>query len=84
MVNEKGEVLLVQEKWLRRLSLKHWKLPGGHTEKGVYIDCRERLHKLLIMHSQNSLLVHKSPLLLYIVHSPYIYSNSTQAYAIVM
>jgi 8-oxo-dGTP pyrophosphatase MutT (NUDIX family) len=34
VVNEKGEVLLVQEKWLRRLSLKHWKLPGGHTEKG--------------------------------------------------
>ncbi|CAI8027600.1 Nudix hydrolase 8, partial [Geodia barretti] len=34
VVNAEGQVLLVQEKWLKRLSLRHWKLPGGHTEKG--------------------------------------------------
>lgn len=51
MVNAKGEVLLVQEKWIRRLSYKHWKLPGGHTEKGIpssILCCVfSFLHKLL-------------------------------------
>ena len=49
VVNKKGEVLLVQEKWLRRLSLKHWKLPGGHTEKGV---TAEREYTIYIFHTQ--------------------------------
>jgi len=35
VVNDKEEVLLVQEKWLRRLSIRHWKLPGGHSERGT-------------------------------------------------
>ena len=34
VVNDEGEVLLVQEKWIRRLGARHWKLPGGHAEKG--------------------------------------------------
>lgn len=38
MVNVRGEVLLVQEKWIRRLSHSHWKLPGGHTEKGIPLN----------------------------------------------
>ena len=37
VVNGEGEVLLVQEKWIRGLGVKHWKLPGGHTEKGLYM-----------------------------------------------
>ena len=36
VVNEKNEVLLVQEKWLRNLKIIHWKLPGGHAEPGLF------------------------------------------------
>ena len=34
VVNDKNEVLLVQEKWLRSLKIRHWKLPGGVAEPG--------------------------------------------------
>ena len=34
VVNDKNEVLLVQEKWLRSIKLAHWKLPGGVCEPG--------------------------------------------------
>ena len=34
-MNDKNEVLLVQEKWLRNLMISHWKLPGGHADPGV-------------------------------------------------
>ena len=34
VVNDKNEVLLVQEKWLHNLQVSHWKLPGGHSEPG--------------------------------------------------
>ena len=34
VVNDKNEVLLVQEKWVQRLKMVHWKLPGGHADLG--------------------------------------------------
>ena len=34
VVNDKQEVLLVQEKWLRNIKFIHWKLPGGVAETG--------------------------------------------------
>ncbi len=34
VVNSKGEVLVIQEKWLRNLDLIHWKFPGGVADSG--------------------------------------------------
>ena len=34
VINDKNEVLVVQEKWLRSLKIRHWKLPGGVAEPG--------------------------------------------------
>ena len=34
VVNDRNEVLLVQEKWQRDIKLIHWKLPGGVAEQG--------------------------------------------------
>ncbi len=36
VVNEKNEVLLIQERWIRKLKIVHWKLPGGHAETGMH------------------------------------------------
>ena len=36
VVNEKNELLLIQERRIRNLKVVHWKLPGGHTEPGVW------------------------------------------------
>ena len=34
MVNDKNQLLVVQEKWLRGIKIAHWKLPGGVAEHG--------------------------------------------------
>ena len=35
VVNEKNEILVVQEKWLHRMRVPHWKLPGGVCDPGM-------------------------------------------------
>lgn len=34
VVNDRQELLVVQEKWLRNIKLIHWKLPGGVADPG--------------------------------------------------
>lgn len=34
-MNDKNQVLVVQEKWLRGLKIPHWKLPGGVCDPGM-------------------------------------------------
>ena len=36
VVNDKNEVLVIQEKWLRRINIAHWKLPGGVCDPGQW------------------------------------------------
>ena len=43
VVNSRGEVLLIQEKWLRNIKLVHWKLPGGVAESGTYQEVAHSL-----------------------------------------
>ena len=35
VVNDKDELLLVQEKYLQALKRRIWKLPGGVAEQGI-------------------------------------------------
>ncbi len=39
VVNEKKEVLVIQEKWLRKKNLVHWKFPGGVCDPGQQMSC---------------------------------------------
>ncbi len=39
VVNEKKEVLVIQEKWLRKMKFIHWKFPGGVCDPGQQMSC---------------------------------------------
>ena len=43
VINDKNEVLVVQERWLRSLKIKHWKLPGGVAEPGGRVKSHDIL-----------------------------------------
>ena len=49
VVNDKNEVLLVQEKWLRNLKIVHWKLPGGHSDPGQLVPHCDYCVKMALM-----------------------------------
>lgn len=40
VINEKKEILVVQEKYYQR---PHWKLPGGYVDPGNFNFCQKRL-----------------------------------------
>ncbi len=39
-MNDKNEVLLIQEKWQKDINISHWKLPGGCAEQGEILPRR--------------------------------------------
>lgn len=47
MVNDKQQVLVIEEKWATK---RHWKLPGGLAEPGRRVN---QLYLLLLNHTVN-------------------------------